>query len=82
MGQIILYSSSDCIRCRLVKQMLNVHNVQYAEIIDNKQLMIDKGFDEVPAIEVDGKTIDGYSRVLSWIKKNGWYSFEEANDND
>lgn len=82
MGQITLYSSSECIRCRLIKQMLDVHKVQYEEIIDNQQLMLDKGFYEVPAIEVDGKTIDEYTSVLSWIKKNGWYSFEEANNNE
>ena len=82
MRKIILYSSSECIRCRIVKQMLNVHNVQYEEIIDNKQLMTDKGFSEVPAIEVDGKTIDEYTNVLHWMQTNGWYSFEEDNKNE
>ena len=82
MGQITLYSSSECTRCKLVKQMLDAHHVQYNEILDNKQLMLDKEFLEIPAIEVDGQTIDEYTGVLCWIKKNGWYSFEEVSDNE
>ena len=82
MRKIILYSSSQCIRCRIVKQMLDVHKVQYEEITDNKQLMLDKEFTEVPGIEVDGQIIDTYASVLGWIQDNGWYSFEEVKEDD
>ena len=82
MEQIILYSSSECIRCRLVKQLLDAHRVQYTEIKDNKQLMLDKGFTEAPGVEVDGKIIDTYTSVLGWINRKGWYSFEEVNEDD
>ena len=82
MKQIILYSTSECIRCKLVKQMLDIHKVQYLEVANDKPLMLDKGFTEAPGIEVDGQIIDTYTSVLSWIKKNGWYSFEEVNDDD
>lgn len=82
MRKIILYSSSQCIRCRIVKQMLDVHKVQYEEITDNKQLMLDKEFTEVPGIEVDGQIIDTYASVLEWIQDNGWYSFEEVKEDD
>lgn len=82
MEQIILYSSSECVRCRLVKQLLDTHRVQYTEIKDDKQLMLDKGFTEAPGVEVDGKIIDTYTSVLGWISRNGWYSFEEVNEDD
>ena len=74
MGEIILYSSSECARCQLVKQMLDNHKVKYEEIIDEKQLMIDKGFERVPVIEVDGKIFDEYVSILNWLRDNGWYS--------
>ena len=78
--RIILYSFSTCIRCNLVKQMLDEHNVQYEEIIDDKPLMIDKEIESVPAIEVNGKIIDQYSNVLSWLRKNGYYSLWRDNE--
>jgi glutaredoxin len=61
---IILYSSPECVRCQLVKQMLDEHNVQYIE----KELL------EVPAIEVGEKTIDSYVGVLAWLQDNDYYS--------
>ena len=74
MVQLILYTSSECIRCRLVKQMLQAHDVQYEEITDNKPLMMEIGLQEVPAIEVDGKIIDTYPNVLGWLQDKGYYS--------
>ena len=74
---IILYSSSECTRCQLVKQMLNHHKVQYKEIVDNKQLMMEKGFESVPVIDVDGKIIDEYIGILDWLQQNGYYSLWE-----
>lgn len=78
---IILYSSSECTRCKLVKQMLNHHNVKYEEVTDNKQLMIDMGFESVPVVEVDGKIIDEYGCILDWLRQNGWYSLWEEDEN-
>ena len=71
---IVLYSTSTCHRCALVKQMLNNHNVEYKEIKDDKQLMIEKGLEFVPVIEVNGQIIDNYVCVLDWLRKNGYYS--------
>ena len=78
---IILYSSSECTRCTLVKQMLNHHNVKHEEVTDNKQLMIDMGFESVPVVEVDGKIIDEYGCILDWLRQNGWYSLWEEDEN-
>ena len=32
--KIIIYSTDTCFRCKLVKQMLNLHNVEFSEITD------------------------------------------------
>ena len=77
---ITLYSSSECYRCSLVKQMLDKHNVQYEEIRDNKPLMIEKDLIGVPAIEIDGKIIDEYTSVLIWLKDNNYYCLWEDED--
>ena len=71
--QIILYSSPECHRCTVVKQMLDKHNVQY-EICEDKKLMTDKELLEMPTLEVDGKIIDEYSLVLQWLRENDYYS--------
>lgn len=71
---IILYTVSECVRCKLVKQMLDAHNVSYEEIADNKPLMIEKEFQEIPTIEVDGRVIDTYPSVLGWLQDKGYYS--------
>ena len=77
---IILYSLSTCKRCRIIKQMLDVHNVEYEEIVDDKQLMIEKEIENAPALEVDGKIIDEYVNVLNWLEKNNYYSLWSDDD--
>lgn len=74
MQKVIVYTSTECTRCKTVKQMLNEHNVAYEEIVDNKQLMMEKDLCSVPAIETDGKIIDEYTGVLNWLRQNGYYS--------
>lgn len=77
---ITLYSSSECHRCSLVKQMLDKHNVQYEEIRDDKPLMLEKDLFSIPAIEIDGQIIDEYTRVLIWLKDNNYYCLWEEED--
>ena len=73
MASIIIYTSDTCIRCKLVKGLLDSHGVKYTEATD-KQIAIDKGLIEVPALEVDGKIIEGYGLVLTWLDENGYYT--------
>lgn len=73
-NQIILYATNECERCHLVKRMLNAHNVKFVEIND-KNIMIEKDLDQVPALEVNGELIDSYQLVLRWLNKNNYYSF-------
>ena len=79
---IVLYSLSTCTRCGIVKQMLDVHNVQYEEIIDDKQLMKEKKIENAPALEVDGKVIDEYVDVLIWLRENNYYSLWKDDENE
>ena len=71
--KIILYSTTTCERCKIVRRMLDVHQVNYTNI-DDKQLMIDKGFEQVPVLEVDEKIIESFTSILAWLEDNGYYS--------
>lgn len=79
MEQIILYTSETCTRCKAVKHMLNIHSVHYTEVNDREH-MLKLGITGVPAIGADNKIIDEYPSVLSWLEKNGYYSFEVNTD--
>ena len=54
--KIVLYSTG-CPRCNVLKTKLKNKGVDFEEINDTK-LMIDKGFDSVPVLEVDGNYMD------------------------
>lgn len=68
--KIILYSTDTCHRCKMVKQILNIHNVQYVEVTDI-DLMKDKCFNEVPMMEINGQTLD-YGDIVAWLKENNY----------
>lgn len=72
--KIVLYTLEKCARCELVKLMLDEHNVAY-ETINDRQIMLDRGFETVPVLEVNGNVIDEYPNILTWLEKNGYYSF-------
>lgn len=82
--KLILYSSSECLRCKIVKNMMDIHEIKYEEILDEKQIMLDKGLNEVPAMEVDGKMLGTYREVLMWVyEKLGILDeYSEGNEND
>lgn len=79
MEELILYTSDTCDRCKIVKQMLDVHSVGYVEVTD-RDYILDLGIESVPAVEIDNKIISEYQGVLSWLEKNGYYSFEVNED--
>ena len=54
--KIVLYSTS-CPRCNVLETKLKNKGVDFEEINDTK-LMIEKGFDSVPVLEVDGNYMD------------------------
>ena len=54
--KIVLYSTG-CPRCNVLETKLKNKSIDFEEINDTK-LMIDKGFDSVPILEVDGNYMD------------------------
>lgn len=73
--KIILYTLVDCDRCKLVKQMLDIHEVRY-ETVDDEQTLIDCGMAELsfPVMDIDGERIEEYVDILSWLRRNNYYS--------
>ena len=54
--KIVLYSTG-CPRCNVLETKLKNKGIDFEEINDTK-FMIDKGFDSVPVLEVDGNSMD------------------------
>ena len=73
MGKVILYSTETCHRCKAVKQILNMNNVEYEEVLDI-DVMKNKNFKEVPMMEVNDKTLD-YLDIMEWLKENNYSLF-------
>ncbi|MFA7111776.1 MAG: hypothetical protein WC174_05370 [Bacilli bacterium] len=67
--KVILYSTG-CPICLKLKELLKSKNIFYDEITDI-DIMLNKGFDSVPILEIDGKPLD-YKQATQWIKeRNG-----------
>lgn len=60
----ILYSTH-CPKCNVLEQKLKQKNISYS-VIDDVNIMIDKGFDFLPILEVDGKTME-FNEAVKWI---------------
>lgn len=63
---ITLYSTH-CPKCRILEKKLNEAGVDY-KICDDKQIMIEKGFDLMPVLEVDGQTME-FSEAVKWVNE-------------
>lgn len=79
-NKITLYTSDTCHRCKIVKELFAIHSVEYEEVTD-RDLILSMDVESVPVIEMNGKIIDNWVSVLSWLKENGYYSFE-VSEND
>lgn len=64
--KIILYSN-DCPKCKILKTKLDEKNITY-DICSDIELMILKGFQSMPILEVDGKIMN-YLNAINWIKE-------------
>lgn len=60
----ILYSTN-CPRCNILKTKLNKKEIPFSEENDI-DVMIEKGFTEVPMLEVDGEIMN-FSQANTWI---------------
>lgn len=55
-NDFILYSTG-CPKCKVLKNKLSDHNVEFIEIND-KNIMVEKGIVAVPMLEVNGDMFD------------------------
>lgn len=55
---ITLYSQPGCPQCRMVHMLLDRKKIEYNEVQD-VELMTQKGIRHTPAIEVEGKILQG-----------------------
>lgn len=63
---IILWSTH-CPRCKVLESKLKQKNINYEEC-DDVQLMLSKGLETAPALEVDG-TMMNFKEAAEWIKE-------------
>lgn len=65
---ITLYSTY-CPKCKILEKKLNDAKIEYT-ICDDKELMIQKGFDFMPVLEVDEKIMT-YGEAVKWVNERG-----------
>ena len=62
---ITLYSTH-CPTCCIIEKKLKSKGIEF-ELFDDEDAMIEKGFKEVPKLEVDGVLMD-FKEANEWIK--------------
>lgn len=65
--KVVLYSNH-CPQCMLLSAKLKQNGVNYAEVNDI-DLMISKGFQSMPMLEVDGVVMK-FADALKWVNEN------------
>ena len=61
-----LYTTG-CPKCKVLATKLDTKSINY-EVVDDEQVMIDKGFMEAPMLEVDGSVMN-FSAAINWLKE-------------
>lgn len=67
MNNKVIFHSSHCPRCQVLEKKLKDKGIEYEENNDI-QVMLNKGLDVAPALEVDGKLM-GFKEAVDWIKE-------------
>lgn len=62
--KVILYSTG-CPKCNVLNAKLNSKNIEF-EVINDMDIMLEKGFMQAPMLEVDEKVMD-FSAAIKWI---------------
>lgn len=60
----VLYTTG-CPRCKVLHRKLQEKGVSFT-VIDDINIMLDKGFMEAPVLEVDGKEMS-FAEAVSWV---------------
>ena len=64
---IRLYSTNPpCPKCKVLHQKL-VETGRTFETIEDTDVLIEKGFQQAPILEIDGRFMD-FSEAIAWIK--------------
>lgn len=67
MDNVTLYSTG-CPKCRILETKLNQAGIKY-NLVDNEDVMIEKGFMSAPMLEVEGN-IMGFGDAMKWVMDN------------
>ena len=62
----ILYSTN-CSKCKVLETKLKNKNIEF-EICNNVDLMLSKGIQQVPYLEVDNELMD-FSKAIKWVNE-------------
>lgn len=65
--KVILYTTH-CPKCLVLEKKLQSKNINYVENTDT-DLMISKGFETTPMLEVDGSVMD-FKTANTWINEH------------
>jgi len=65
--KVILYTTH-CPKCLVLEKKLQSKNINYVENTDT-DLMISKGFETTPMLEVDGNVMD-FKTANTWINEH------------
>lgn len=66
MVKIILYSTN-CPKCNVLEKKLQSKNIDF-EICNDVDLMLSKGIQQAPYLEVDNKLMD-FSKAVKWVNE-------------
>ena len=66
MNKVVLYSTG-CPRCNVLEKKLNEKNIVF-ELVNDKDVMIKKGFMTAPMMEIDGSLYD-FKNAVDWINE-------------
>ena len=64
--QVILYSTG-CPKCKVLKAKLDSKEISY-DIISDTSVMVNKGIETVPVLEVNGNVMD-FKTAVDWINE-------------
>lgn len=65
---VVLYSNH-CPKCNIIMDKLNAKKIKYT-LVDDEKTLIDKGFDFMPVLEVDGTLMTSMMEINDYINKH------------
>ena len=59
----------DCPKCKILEKKLSQANIEY-EVCEDREIMINKGFNSMPVLDVDGQIMD-FGEAVKWVNERG-----------